>query len=50
MAILREVWKFTTQLKDPKEFIRVAEVYIELPAKNFTVRRARGQHGAVPLG
>jgi len=38
LAILREVWKVISQLKDPKDYVKCAEVYIELPAQNFTVR------------
>jgi hypothetical protein len=50
MAILREVWKMLSQLTDPHAYIKVAEVFIELPAKNFTVRRlSRPEQPALPL-
>lgn len=37
LSILNEVWKVVTKLTDPKEYITVAEVYIEYPLKHCTV-------------
>lgn len=38
LSILNEVWKVVSKFTDPKEYITVADVYIEYPLKHFTVR------------
>jgi hypothetical protein len=37
LGILNEVWKVVTKLEDAKEYITVADVYIEYPLKYATV-------------
>ena len=37
LAILNEVWKVCTKLEDIKEYITVADIYIEYPVKHATV-------------
>ncbi|KCV72826.1 hypothetical protein H696_00402 [Fonticula alba] len=34
--ILRDHWKVIVQLENPDDFLRCADVYIEIPAKHFT--------------
>lgn len=38
LKILREVWKVVSALTDPADYIKCAEVYIEIPAKHLTAR------------
>ena len=38
LGILNEVWKYVTKLEDAKEYVTVADVYIEYPLKYATAK------------
>lgn len=38
LAVLNDVWKVVSKLKDPVEYITVAEVFIDYPLKHCTVK------------
>jgi hypothetical protein len=46
-ALLNDVWKVVAKLEDAKEYIAVAEVWIEYPLKHCTVRCTHDTHATV---
>jgi hypothetical protein len=43
-ALLNDVWKVVAKFEDPKDYIAVAEVWIEYPLKHCTVRLSACAH------